>query len=72
MITSILLSIYLAGMPVSLFLLMWALEGIPTEEWESLLTLQGFAALVVFTLLWPFFLAVNIYDVLTERSGHDF
>ena len=40
-----LLTLYLAGMPVAFVTLLWALSGLPHEDWQELGTPSGFAAL---------------------------
>lgn len=62
-----LLTLYLAGMMPSLVFLLWSLTGLPDEDWADLLTIPGFAALVVWVVLWPVFLVVCVLDVMTER-----
>ena len=64
---TILLTLYLAGMPLALVTILWALVGIGEEDWQDLATLAGLAALVLFVALWPVFLAISIYDVWSER-----
>ena len=64
---TILLTLYLAGMPLAFVTLIWALTGLPEDDWQDLYTLPGFAALLVFVLLWPVFLAVSLADIWTER-----
>lgn len=64
---TILLTLYLAGMPVSLVFLLWAFWGAPTEDLIEVGTLSGIAAVVVFVLLWPVFVGLSVYDVMTER-----
>jgi len=64
---TILLTLYLAGMPLALATLLWALVGIGDDDWQDLLTLPGFAALLVWVVFWPVFLAISLYDVITER-----
>ena len=64
---SILFTIYLAGMPFALAILLWSLVGIGEEDWQELWTLPGLAALIVFVALWPVFLALSLYDVWSER-----
>lgn len=46
-----LLTLYLAGMMPSLVFLLWSLTGLPDEDWADLLTIPGFAALVVWVAL---------------------
>ncbi len=62
-----LLTLYLAGMPLALVTILWALVGIGEEDWQDLATLPGLTALVLFVALWPVFLAISIYDVWSER-----
>ena len=64
---TILLTLYLAGMPLAAALMLWSLVGIDEEDWRELCTLPGLAALVSFVVLWPLFLAVSVYEVWTER-----
>jgi len=64
---TILLTLYLAGMPLALVTILWVLVGIGEEDWQDLATLPGLAALVLFVVLWPVFLAVSVYEVWTER-----
>lgn len=64
---TILLTLYLAGMPLALATLLWALVGIGEDDWQDLLTLPGFAALLVWVVFWPVFLAISLYEVWTER-----
>lgn len=62
-----LLTLYLAGMPLALATILWALVGIGEEDWQELATLPGLAALVLFVVLWPIFMAVSLYEALSER-----
>ncbi len=64
---TILLTLYLAGMPLALVTILWALVGIGEEDWQDMATLPGLAALVLYVVLWPMFLAVSVYEVWTER-----
>jgi hypothetical protein len=64
---SILLTLYLTGMPLSAITLLWALWEVPDDDWRELLTLPGLAALLVWVVFWPVFLAISLYDVITER-----
>lgn len=64
---SIILTLYIAGMPLAAALMLWSLVGIDEEDWRELCTLPGLAALVVFVLLWPVFVGLSVYDVMTER-----
>jgi len=64
---TILFTLYLAGMPLALATLLWALVGIGDDDWQDLLTLPGFAALLVWVVFWPVFLAISLYEVWTER-----
>ena len=58
-----LLTLYLAGMPLALVTILWALVGIGEEDWQDLATLPGLAALVLYVVLWPMFLALSLYQV---------
>ena len=62
-----LLTLYLAGMPLAAATLLWALHGVGEEDWRDLVTVPGFAALLVWVVFWPVFLAISIYDVWSER-----
>ena len=62
-----LMTLYLTGMPLALVTLLWSLSGLPDDDWGDLLTLPGFAAMCVWVVFWPVFLAISIYDVMTER-----
>lgn len=64
---TILLTLYLAGMPPAAALMLWSLVGIDEEDWRELCTLPGLAALVVFVVFWPVFLAISVYEVWSER-----
>lgn len=64
---STLLTLYLAGMPCAAATLLWALVGVGEEDWQDLATLPGLAALVLFVALRPVFLAVSLYEVMSER-----
>ena len=64
---TILLTLYLAGMPLALATLLWALVGIGDDDWRELFTLPGLAALLVWVVLWPVFLVLSLYDVWTEK-----
>lgn len=64
---NILFTLWLAGMPCALGIMLWSLVGIDDEDWRELCTLPGLAALVVFVLFWPVFLALSLYDVWSER-----
>lgn len=64
---TILLTLYLAGMPLAAALMLWSLVGIDEEDWQDLATLPGLAALVLFVVLWPVFLAISVYEVWSER-----
>jgi len=58
-----LLTLYLAGMPLALVTILWALVGIGEDDWQDLATLPGLAALVLYVVLWPMFLALSLYQV---------
>ena len=60
---NVLLTLYLAGMPLALVTILWALVGIGEEDWQDLATLPGLAALVLYVVLWPMFLALSLYQV---------
>jgi hypothetical protein len=64
---TILLTLYLAGMPLALATLLWALVGIGDDDWQDLMTLPALAALLVWVVFWPVFLAISLYEVWTER-----
>lgn len=64
---TIILTLYLAGMPLSLGFLLWAAWGAPAEDMIEVGTLAGLAALATWVILWPVFLAITIYDVISER-----
>lgn len=64
---TVLLTLYLAGMPLALATILWAFVGIGEEDWRDLATLPGLAALVLFVVLWPIFLAVSLYEAFSER-----
>ena len=71
---NILLTLYLAGMPLAAATLLWAPQGVGEEDWRDMVTLPGFAALLVWVVallvwvvFWPVFLAISIYDVMSER-----
>lgn len=64
---SIILTLYLAGMPVSLAVLMWAFWGAPKEDLIEVGTVPGIAAVVVFVALWPLFLALSVYDAWRDK-----
>ncbi len=64
---TIILTLYLAGMPASLVLLLWAFWGAPKEDLIEVGTLSGIAAVVVFVVLWPIFVGLSVYDAFLER-----
>lgn len=64
---SAILTLYLAGMPVSLGFLVWAFWGAPREDLIEVGTLSGVAAVAVFVLLWPLFVGLAVYDAFSER-----
>jgi hypothetical protein len=64
---NILLTLWIAGMPLAAITLLWALWEVPDDDWRELFTLPGLAALLVWVVLWPVFLAISLYDVMTER-----
>lgn len=64
---TVLLTLYLTGMPLAAALMLWSLVGIDDEDWRELCTLPGMAALVVFVVFWPVFLFLAIKDTWSER-----
>ena len=48
---TILLTLYLAGMPLSAITLLWALWEVPDDDWREFFTLPGLAALLVWVVL---------------------
>lgn len=64
---TVLLTLYLAGMPLALVTVLWCLQGLPSEDWVEVTTVTGLAAIAVWVILWPVFLAISIYDVWSER-----
>ena len=64
---TILLTLYLAGMPFSLGVLLWALGGLASEDMEEVFSPAGFVAVMLWVVLWPVFLAVTLFDVMQER-----
>ncbi len=64
---TILLTLWLAGMPLALVTFLWSLVGIGEEDWQDLCTVPAFAALLLFVVLWPAFFGKAIYEAMTER-----
>lgn len=64
---TIILTLYLAGMPVSLVFLLLAFWGAPKEDLIEVGTISGIAAVVVFVVLWPIFVGLSVYDAFLER-----
>jgi len=65
---TILLTIWLAGMPLAAVVLMWAFHGIPADEDDGLLaSWPGIATAALFILLWPVFLGIWARDIWKER-----
>lgn len=64
---SVILTLYLAGMPISLGFLVWAFWGAPAEDMMEVGTFAGLAALTLWVVLWPLFLIITVYDVISER-----
>lgn len=64
---TILLTLYLAGMPLAAVFLICAFWEAPKEDMMEISTLSGAAAVVVFILLWPWFLGLAAYDAFSER-----
>jgi hypothetical protein len=66
---TILLTLYLAGMPLAAVVLAWAFHGVPADEDDGLLTSRaGLATAALFILLWPVFLVVWLRDIWMEGS----
>jgi hypothetical protein len=65
---SILLTLYLAGMPLALVTLVWALWDVPHEDKAEMLSLAGFAAALVTVVFWPALFVWYLYQVLAEGS----
>jgi hypothetical protein len=65
---TILLTLYLAGMPLALVTLIWAVWGLPEEDWSDVLSLAGLAALTVWVVLWPFFLALILFEQFLDQE----
>ena len=51
---SLLLTIYLAGMPVALAWLLWSLSDAPRDVWVEVGSWEGIVAALLFALVWPF------------------
>lgn len=64
---TIILTLYLAGMPVSLVFLLLAFWGAPKEDLIEVGIISGIAAVVVFVVLWPIFVGLSVYDAFLER-----
>jgi hypothetical protein len=64
---SVLLTLYLAGMPLALVTLFWALQGLPDDDWQEVYTVAGFAAVMLWVVLWPVFLIWSLAEVWMER-----
>lgn len=58
--------IYLAGMPVSLVFLYWAVLSVPKEEFPPVRLIDILFPLMIWALLWPVFVALILYDVWTD------
>jgi uncharacterized membrane protein len=65
---SILLTLYLAGMPLALVTLIWALWDVPSEDKAEMISPAGFAAALVTVVLWPALFVWYLYQVLAEGS----
>lgn len=63
---TILLTLYLAGMPLALVVWMWTIWGLGDDE-DAADTLTGIAAGFVFVVFWPVFLFLAIKDAISER-----
>ena len=64
---TILLTLYLAGMPLALVTLIWALWDVPHEDKAEMLSLAGLAAALVTVVFWPVLFVWYLYQVMTER-----
>jgi len=64
---TILLTLYLAGMPLALVTLIWALWDVPGQDKAEMISLAGFAAAIVTVVFWPVLFVWYLYNVLTER-----
>jgi hypothetical protein len=47
---------------------MWALWEAPDDDWREMFTLPGLAALLVWVVLWPLFLALIVYEQLLDQE----
>ncbi len=65
---TILLTLYLAGMPLALVTLVWALWDVPSEDKLEMISPAGFAAALVTVVLWPILFTWYLYQVLNEGS----
>ena len=65
---TILLTLWIAGMPLAAITLLWALWEVPDDDWREMFTLPGLAALLVWVVLWPLFLALIVYEQLLDQE----
>ena len=63
---SIIMTLYLAGMPCALVVWMWTIWGMG-DDGDAADTWTAFAAGAVFVALWPVFLFLAIKDAISER-----
>jgi hypothetical protein len=54
-------------MPLALVTLFWALQGLPDDDWQEVYTVAGFAAVMLWVVLWPVFLIWSLAEVWMER-----
>jgi hypothetical protein len=65
---SILLTLYLAGMPLAAVTLWWAMKDIPADEDDGLLaSWPGIATAALFIVGWPVFLGLWLRDLWKGR-----
>jgi hypothetical protein len=65
------LTLWIAGMPLSAITLMWALWEVPDDDWRELFTLPGLAALLVWVVLWPVFLVLILWEQFLDQEGSE-
>ena len=61
---TVLITLYLAGMPLALAWLFWALAGAPRGEVGGM---AGLAAITLWVVLWPIFAVLCAYTYFSER-----
>jgi hypothetical protein len=59
--------IYLAGMPISLVFLYWAVLSVPREEMPPVRLIDILMPLMIWALLWPIFMALILYEVWSDE-----